>query len=76
MGLGRKVHFSQRMRRVTRIMRAPATPNTFDLVSLLNNTCLQPRLLLHQSIVSVYTTYALILYVRGKICARVVDDDI
>ncbi len=35
MGLGRKVHFSQRMRRVTEMMSAPATPNTVLLVSRL-----------------------------------------
>jgi hypothetical protein len=35
MGLGRKVHFSQRMSRVTEMMSAPATPNTVLRVSRL-----------------------------------------
>ncbi len=34
-GLGRKVHFSQRMSRVTEMMSAPATPNTVLRVSRL-----------------------------------------
>ena len=35
MGLGRNVHFSQRMSNVIMMMSDPATPNTMLLVSLL-----------------------------------------